>query len=194
MYPVLVKSYVSNINPDTVIRAVITNAMCVTISYKNTVLSRCARSRNANRQSCLYIVPFLILLLLPLPVSASGSSKSRTISDSVSCISCHVMQAEYDAWRHSSHRRTMCVDCHLPNENKASHYLWKAIDGLKDFLAYHSGMVPEKITISSHGEKVVQANCLRCHETAVMVISRERKCWDCHKRISHQHTGLRTTL
>lgn len=131
-------------------------------------------------------------MLLPLPAFASRDSSPE--EKSKFCINCHTMEAEYDAWLHSSHRRKMCVDCHLPNENKAVYYLWKSIDGLKDVIVFYSGQVPERIKISSHGNKVLQANCIRCHETTVMLIDKNRKCWDCHRRVSHMNIGTRQTL
>jgi len=36
---------------------------------------------------------------------------------------------------------------------------------------------------------VVQANCIRCHETTVMMINQERPCTDCHRRIMHKRSG-----
>lgn len=142
---------------------------------------------------------FFVLLFVALtvfPLLSFGSSKSAEGPDkSGYCIGCHVMEAEYEAWMHSgAHRRKDCVDCHLPNENKFIHYLWKSIDGLKDLIVFHSGQVPEQIKISSHGREVLQNNCIRCHETTVMVIDTDRQCWNCHKRISHIHTGIRATL
>lgn len=57
------------------------------------------------------------------------------------CAGCHVMEAEYDAWAHAgAHRRKACIDCHLPNDNAAIHYVWKSLDGMKDIaLFYYSG-------------------------------------------------------
>jgi cytochrome c nitrite reductase small subunit len=111
------------------------------------------------------------------------------------CVSCHVMEAEYEAWVHTgAHRRNKCVDCHLPNHNMTAHYVWKAIDGLKDVAFFYSGNVPERIQLTSHGEKVLKANCIRCHETTVMLIDTDRQCWDCHKRISHKNSGAIATL
>ena len=106
------------------------------------------------------------------------------------CASCHVMEAEYEAWFHQgAHRRKACVECHLPGDNLASHYLWKSIDGMKDVVVFHSGRVPDDIRISAHGREVVRQNCVRCHETAVSMIDNGRLCWDCHRRITHARTG-----
>lgn len=111
------------------------------------------------------------------------------------CVSCHVMESEYEAWMHSgAHRRGKCVDCHLPNENAGVHYLWKSLDGLKDVAFFYSGRVPERIKLTAHGETVVRANCVRCHESTVMHIDTERKCWNCHRRISHKRSGAMQTI
>ena len=124
-----------------------------------------------------------LILFIPSHVSAFAETAEY-------CKKCHVMESEYEAWIHSgAHRRQQCVECHLPYENKALHYLWKSIDGLKDIIIFHSGRVPELIRLSSHGEKTVQANCIRCHETAVSMIDKERKCWQCHRRSTHRLTG-----
>lgn len=111
------------------------------------------------------------------------------------CSGCHVMEAEYEAWAHTgAHRRRACVDCHLPNDNKAIHYAWKAIDGIKDVALFYSGAVPEHITITKHGKEVLQANCIRCHEQTVAQIDHERKCWECHRRIMHTRSGAMQTI
>ena len=73
------------------------------------------------------------------------------------CASCHVMESEYEAWFHQgAHRRKVCVDCHLPNQNLPIHYLWKSIDGLKDVVFFYSGHVPQDIRLSEHGREAVQ--------------------------------------
>ena len=106
------------------------------------------------------------------------------------CASCHVMESQYEAWFHQgAHRRKACVDCHLPNDNVAVHYTWKSIDGMKDLFLFHSGQVPDDIRITEHGRKVVQANCVRCHESTVEMIDQERSCTDCHRRIMHKRSG-----
>jgi cytochrome c nitrite reductase small subunit len=106
------------------------------------------------------------------------------------CVGCHTMESEYEAWIHTgAHRRKDCVDCHLPNQNAAMHYLWKSIDGTKDVLLQYSGTYPAEIKLSSHGREVVQGNCIRCHSTTVELINPERTCWECHRRLMHRRSG-----
>ncbi len=110
------------------------------------------------------------------------------------CASCHVMEAQHTAYMHNgAHRRLKCVDCHLPNGNVATHYIWKSIDGMKDVLVFNSGKVPDHITISEHGAKVLKTNCIRCHETLVSQMDTSRDCWKCHRRITHTGTGAIAT-
>lgn len=143
------------------------------------------------------ILPYYLMTVIALifisPLLTFGALASSD-NKSQFCMSCHSMEAEYEAWMHSAHSRKMCIDCHLPNENTAIHYLWKSIDGLKDLIVFYSGQVPDRIKISPHGEKVLQANCIRCHGTTVMLIDIRRKCWNCHRRMIHMHTGLRETF
>ncbi len=134
------------------------------------------------------VVVFLFFMLGPPKLLAKSDQADF-------CVSCHVMEAQYEAWSHTgAHRRKQCVDCHLPNETVGAHYVWKAIDGLKDVFFFYSGMVPERIELTAHGEKVLQKNCVRCHETAVSLMDTDRKCWSCHRRVSHQRSGAIETL
>lgn len=111
------------------------------------------------------------------------------------CAGCHVMESQHTAFLHSgAHRRNRCVDCHLPNENLATHYIWKSIDGMKDAIFFYSGHTPERIKLSEHGAKVLQANCIRCHEELVSPINTEQKCWSCHRSITHLRSGALETL
>jgi len=111
------------------------------------------------------------------------------------CGSCHVMESQYEAWFHAgAHRRQKCIDCHLPNDHFANHLVWKSLDGLKDAAKFHLGLVSDDMRISAHGAQVVQANCLRCHEETMARTKEDRKCWDCHRRLSHKRAGGIITL
>lgn len=108
------------------------------------------------------------------------------------CSSCHVMQAQYEAWFNvGAHRSIRCVDCHLPHENIPVYYLWKSIDGMKDVVVFHSGRTPEYIQVSDHGKRFVQSNCIRCHTERVAMIDKERNCWECHRFVQHNRAGTR---
>ncbi len=103
------------------------------------------------------VIVFFLLLGPPKMLAKSESPEF--------CARCHVMGSEYESWPHEgAHRRKLCVDCHLPNGNQGIHYIWKAFDGLKDVVFFYSGSVPERIGLTAHGEEVLQANCIRCHE------------------------------
>lgn len=110
------------------------------------------------------------------------------------CGSCHVMDEHYSHWRLTGlHREITCVDCHLPNNNPVNHFVWKGIDGLKDFIYFHLAVFSEPIEITNHGRKTVHLNCMRCHAEMVSRINNERHCWDCHRRVNHRivTTGIR---
>ncbi len=146
------------------------------------------------RKSGIFLITIIILLLVIFLISPTIIAKTNSPSY---CGSCHVMQEQYTAWvKGGLHNNIKCVDCHLPNDSRVKFYIWKAIDGGKDFVAFHTGAVPEKIQASSHSKKTIQSNCIRCHEGVVskMLNAEGRHCWDCHKRISHKLTGLRETL
>lgn len=107
------------------------------------------------------------------------------------CASCHVMEEQYTAWSHAgAHRRIGCNECHLPNGNVVEHYVWKSIDGMKDVLFFHSGHVAERIVLTSHGSKVVQDNCIRCHSETISQMDTTRQCWACHRQLRHRLTGV----
>lgn len=144
----------------------------------------------------LYLASGAVFLLAAALFVLFGPPKLLAKSDTPDfCVGCHPMESEYEAWIHAgAHRRIKCVDCHLPNTNLAIHYIWKSIDGAKDAIFFYSGHVPEIMRLSGHGEKVLQANCVRCHETTVSLIDTDRHCWNCHRRVSHTRSGAMETL
>ncbi|OGR73464.1 MAG: hypothetical protein A2089_07715 [Elusimicrobia bacterium GWD2_63_28] len=110
------------------------------------------------------------------------------------CGLCHSMKPQHSAWEHSAHRSARCIDCHLPNDNVVNHYVWKTIDGNKDVFYEFSGLREhDEIKLSPHGHKVLQANCIRCHETTVTHIDTKRACIDCHRTAGHKRQGMTET-
>ena len=139
----------------------------------------------------LYLIILLIIILVGGGFLAFGPPGIYAKSETPEfCGSCHVLETEYEAWFHSgAHRRVKCVDCHLPNDTFSRHLWWKTIDGLKDWLAFHIGRVSEPIRISKRGATFVDDNCRRCHAEFISRIKEDRKCWDCHRKMTHKHTG-----
>lgn len=108
------------------------------------------------------------------------------------CALCHYSQN--GDWLHSSHRGEKCIDCHLPNNNFANHYVWKSIDGGKDLFFEFSRLGDGNDTeLTEHGKKVLQANCIRCHTGMVAHINNQRSCIDCHRTLMHRRTALTLT-
>ncbi len=138
------------------------------------------------------LAAFIAVAAVAVPFLLFGPPKLLAKSESPDfCAGCHTMQAEYEAWAHTgAHRRKLCVDCHLPNDNLALHYVWKSLDGAKDIALFYSGMAREQAAISAHGREVLQANCLRCHRSTAEFIDPGRPCWECHRRLQHRRSGV----
>jgi len=123
------------------------------------------------------------------------------------CINCHVMNPQYNDWAHSSHREVAtCNDCHVPQDNIFSKYLFKAKDGLRHATIFTLRTEPQVIYILDEGKKAVQANCIRCHQhvTGMEYLGsvlpgyhnhlQERHCLDCHRETPHNRVnGLSST-
>ncbi|PWB60659.1 MAG: cytochrome c nitrite reductase small subunit [Deltaproteobacteria bacterium] len=152
--------------------------------------------KTGRRKVLLYAGSAVIAIVAAGLFLALGPPKLLAATDQPDfCMRCHVMESNYEAWVHAgAHRRSKCVDCHLPNQNLGAHYVWKSLDGLKDAVVFYSGRIPERIRLSSHGGGVLQANCVRCHDTTVSMTDQDRPCWSCHRKISHQRSGAMETL
>jgi cytochrome c nitrite reductase small subunit len=114
------------------------------------------------------------------------------------CINCHVMTPQFSTWMHSSHReRASCNDCHVPHDNLLRKYFFKASDGMRHSFMFTFKLDPQVIRIGEAGKKVVQENCIRCHERQIADASisqitlsdhkegRGHLCWDCHRETPH---------
>jgi cytochrome c nitrite reductase small subunit len=156
-----------------------------------------------------YIIPpekwrFPVILILGIFFGLTSfvfydSNAPSYLSDNPkTCVNCHVMAPQYATWFHSSHReQTHCNGCHTPNNNIFSHYMFKAMDGLRHSAIFTLRMEPQVIMIKKAGQNAVQNNCLRCHKNmiedsriAAMGNSYQRdretrQCWTCHRETPH---------
>ncbi len=138
---------------------------------------------------------FLGLFFYSVYLSKAGSYLS---DNPQTCINCHIMVPQFATWNHSSHREVAsCNDCHVPHDNFISHYYFKAKDGLRHATIFSLRAEPQVIQMKDAGIKVVQQNCVRCHEhlllTAQQKINNQdfhseresRLCWECHRETPH---------
>jgi cytochrome c nitrite reductase small subunit len=113
-------------------------------------------------------------------------------SDPRACVNCHIMRPEYDAWRKASHHgNATCVDCHLPASG-LSKWWAKGLNGWNHSKAFTLQDFPEPIRITERNARILQANCLRCHEDLVHDLvagaprpSDELRCVHCHESVGH---------
>ncbi|HEY9124701.1 MAG TPA: cytochrome c nitrite reductase small subunit [Bacteroidales bacterium] len=110
------------------------------------------------------------------------------------CVNCHVMATEYVTWFHSSHKRGVCNDCHVPHQNFLVRYLFKAKDGLRHATIFTLRLEPQTIKMNEAGVEVVGENCLRCHKAVFGRLFqnakqtqeiKSRDCWNCHRETPH---------
>lgn len=138
------------------------------------------------------LIGILVFLFHISRASSYLSDKSET------CMNCHIMAPQYATWSHSSHREeTNCNDCHVPHNNVLNKYYFKAKDGLRHATIFTLRAEPQVIFIKEAGQKVVQKNCIRCHEHLITdskmltygyinQCAREaRQCWECHRETPH---------
>ena len=127
------------------------------------------------------VAPWLLLLTTGLVGAFAGSGgytfvaakgTSYLSNDPQVCVGCHIMREQYDGWRHGSHHDVaVCNDCHLPHDNPVSKLLVKAANGWNHSRAFTMQDFPEPIRIKPGNSKVLEDNCLRCHQPLVQEIT-----------------------
>lgn len=126
-----------------------------------------------------------------------SNAVSYLSDDPKTCINCHIMNPEFAAWQHSSHReQATCNDCHVPHDNVFNKYFFKAKDGLRHATLFTLGKEAQSIFIENAGKGVVQGNCERCHDHLNEIVKTDvtfeehqqgkgKLCWDCHQEVPH---------
>jgi cytochrome c nitrite reductase small subunit len=118
-------------------------------------------------------------------------------SDPNTCNNCHVMDYVYENWLHGGHHTAAtCNDCHTPHA-LIPKYIVKAQSGYHHVTAFVFGAIPDAIRAKEESKKVVQENCVRCHEHTVSTIMAgaqefDRYCFDCHRSAAHGARGITT--
>ncbi|WP_053978307.1 cytochrome c nitrite reductase small subunit [Mangrovimonas xylaniphaga] len=161
----------------------------------------------SSRWRTLSVVLIAVVLGMGLFMAKEAELVSYLSDDPQACVNCHVMTPVYNSWMHSSHREwASCNDCHVPHNNLANAYFFKAKDGLYHASVFTARAEPEVIKMREESEEVVQDNCLRCHIQQVTQVKyngwlemhngnrTDRKCWSCHREVPHGRVHGNSTI
>lgn len=113
-------------------------------------------------------------------------------NDPASCVNCHVMERQYDAWLAGSHTNVAtCNDCHAPHDNLVNKYYVKADNGFWHGLKFTTGWYPENIEIRDSNRAVTNEACLYCHseftsDMRMTAGSEQVNCTRCHVDVGHR--------
>jgi cytochrome c nitrite reductase small subunit len=124
-----------------------------------------------------------------------GEGHAYLSDDPEACITCHIMQSQYDSWLSSSHTaHATCNDCHLPNDF-VGRWTAKADNGFFHSWAFTFQDFHEPIQIKERNLRILQGNCVSCHGALVTHLLPETvsgealSCFGCHHSVGH---GART--
>ena len=124
---------------------------------------------------------------------------SYIADDPSACVNCHIMTPYYASWSHSSNGRdATCNDCHVPHQNLAMKYGFKAMDGMKHVAYFVTNSERQSIMAEDMSASVIMDNCIRCHtqlnqefvKTGRLGFMKAKRgegkaCWDCHRNVPH---------
>ena len=163
-------------------------------------MSRTANRLGISRNQASAIVGGLLGVLAGVGLFTFDYAEgfSYMSNDPEVCINCHIMESQYDSWQKASHHGVArCVDCHLPHD-LVGKYIAKTENGYHHSKGFTLQNFHEPIMIKEKNSRILQENCLRCHEDMVqnLVMSARSEensiqCVHCHQSVGHgEPTGL----
>jgi len=156
------------------------------------ILDRLSRTTLA----CLLAVPFGLLAGLGFFTFNYAEGLSYLSSDPKACMNCHIMRSQFDSWQKGSHHgAAKCVDCHLPHDFIGK-YMAKSNNGYHHSKGFTLQDFHEPVMIKPGNSRILQENCLRCHEGMVHDLVagattdlRAVECVHCHRSVGHGETA-----
>lgn len=156
------------------------------------------KNKYAKKRATILGLTGLLVFVTLLTLTFSYTTTSE------SCVLCHSMKPEFDAWEQSSHRRLPCMGCHMP-PGGATALIWDHIKAGKfvpaEFLGYHTPINPESEVSQHH---ISNEQCERCHDLETRKVTPSPQlagmtsqahlkhldaglhCTTCHNRITHR--------
>ena len=143
--------------------------------------------------------PTVLLMILVGGVGGLGlytfwyaEGASYFSSDPRACMNCHIMREHYDSWQRSSHHaNATCNDCHVPHD-LIGKYVSKAENGFWHSKGFTLQDFPEPIRIKPKNARILQENCIACHQAAVGHLvghgefaDGSNNCVRCHVAVGH---------
>ncbi|MBU8879816.1 NapC/NirT family cytochrome c [Bacillus sp. FJAT-29790] len=123
-------------------------------------------------------------------IISAVTAKTFAYTDSADfCQSCHIMTSVHESFTDSTHAKLACNDCHLPHETQTGKLTFKAKAGLNHmyYNTLGSEKIPDVLLATERSAKVINQNCVDCHESTVDNVSHDAKdsCTSCHQEIPH---------
>jgi cytochrome c nitrite reductase small subunit len=112
--------------------------------------------------------------------------------DPRACVNCHIMRPQYDGWVKASHHGfATCNDCHLP-QTFLDKYVAKARNGWGHSKAFTTQDFPEPIRLTPANVRILQDNCITCHDGVLhdlSLVGDAPLCTTCHSTVGHGQTA-----
>ena len=122
-----------------------------------------------------------------------GEALAYLSDDPKTCANCHIMRDHFDGWQKASHHAfATCNDCHTPHDSFIAKYFSKAENGIWHSKGFTLQDFHEPIRLRPHNRRILEANCVRCHQEFVQETTRHHSasadtvsCVKCHAQVGH---------
>ncbi|MBL0921521.1 MAG: cytochrome c nitrite reductase small subunit [Phycisphaerales bacterium] len=112
-------------------------------------------------------------------------------NDPAACVNCHIMRDQFDGWQKAPHHaHATCNDCHVPKDLVGKYYT-KIEHGYRHSKGFTFQDFHEPIQIKASSRRIVEHNCMRCHQTLVSEVAHSplthetNDCIRCHRDVGH---------
>ncbi|WP_088036640.1 cytochrome c3 family protein [Evansella clarkii] len=137
---------------------------------------------------------FLLILLGGVFIGVvlfAGTATGLKATDTADfCSSCHVMDEAHATFIDSNHAALTCNDCHIPQDNLVSKYVFKGKAGMSHMYMNTIGSdgIEDVIHAKATSAEVVNENCISCHAAGLENVDFhdvKDSCIDCHRQVPH---------